>query len=412
MELGTKSTVILGINGVGKSSILRSLDLLYANIIGKLTKSSKLLAELQKDDIFCSKSKALISADFVFSTGESFSYHRSIGFVDGKKHSRNLNGLINMFEGSYVERIKEDAEGNIIIPSEKKNMPIFANYGVNRLVLDVRFKEVKNKKYEKLNAFDNAIEDKIDFVSLFDWFRIQEDLENQIKVHNNDMEFENRGLKAVRKAMVAMLDEFDGIRIDREAMAMIVEKDGVSLNLNQLSDGEKCTLALFGDIARRLAIANPVLDDPLQGSGVVLIDELDLHMHTQWQRKILDVLTNTFPNIQFIVTTHSPQILGEVNENYNIFLMKKENNTVCMEKISSLYGWDSNVILEEIMGTSSLSEEVKGMVKEMYRALDLKEYDRAEAYADMVDRITKGRNDSVAGARVRIARGRRNEKNK
>lgn len=83
-----------------------------------------------------------------------------------------------------------------------------------------------------------------------------------------------------------------------------------NLDVLQLSDGEKCTLALFGDIARRLAIANPSLDDPLQGDGVVLIDELELHMHTSWQRKVISMLKKTFPNIQFIITTHSPQILG------------------------------------------------------------------------------------------------------
>ena len=70
-----------------------------------------------------------------------------------------------------------------------------------------------------------------------------------------------------------------------------------NLDVLQLSDGEKCTLALFGDIARRLAIANPSLDDPLQGDGVVLIDELELHMHTSWQRKVISMLKKTFPNI-------------------------------------------------------------------------------------------------------------------
>ena len=93
-----------------------------------------------------------------------------------------------------------------------------------------------------------------------------------------------------------------------------------NLDVLQLSDGEKCTLALFGDIARRLAIANPSLDDPLQGDGVVLIDELELHMHTSWQRKVISMLKKTFPNIQFIITTHSPQILGEVDHDLMFML--------------------------------------------------------------------------------------------
>ena len=204
-------------------------------------------------------------------------------------------------------------------------MPVFVNYGVNRLVADIPLEAAKQKAFEKLNAFDKAIESKIDFRALFEWFRLQEDLENQQKVRSEKgMEYENRELKAVRTAMTAMLEGFDHIRIERQPLTMMVEKEGVSLNINQLSDGEKCTIALFGDLARRLAIANPALESPLDGTGVVLIDELELHMHTQWQRKILRVLKETFPNIQFLVTTHSPQVLGETGEDYNIITLKKE----------------------------------------------------------------------------------------
>ena len=101
-----------------------------------------------------------------------------------------------------------------------------------------------------------------------------------------------------------------------------------NLDVLQLSDGEKCTLALFGDIARRLAIANPSLDDPLQGDGVVLIDELELHMHTSWQRKVISMLKKTFPNIQFIITTHSPQILGEVDHDFNVYALSRNGSDI------------------------------------------------------------------------------------
>lgn len=69
-----------------------------------------------------------------------------------------------------------------------------------------------------------------------------------------------------------------------------------------MSDGEKCTMALLGDLARRLTLANPTLENPLLGKGIVLIDEIELHMHPSWQRKILSTLKNTFPNVQFMET--------------------------------------------------------------------------------------------------------------
>ncbi len=70
------------------------------------------------------------------------------------------------------------------------------------------------------------------------------------------------------------------------------------------------------------------MQDPLEGQGVVLIDEFELHMHVSWQRKIINVLKRTFPNIQFVITTHSPQVLGEVTADYNVFMLEREREEI------------------------------------------------------------------------------------
>lgn len=88
-----------------------------------------------------------------------------------------------------------------------------------------------------------------------------------------------------------------------------MSKGSARLSISQLSDGERSFLAILGDMVRRLALANPDLDDPLQGYGIVLIDELELHLHPTWQRRIVANLRDTFPNIQFIGTTHSPFVI-------------------------------------------------------------------------------------------------------
>ena len=242
------------------------------------------------------------------------------------------------------------------------------------------------------------------------WFRNQEDIENQEKVRKNKI-YEDRSLLAVKKAMLAMLDGFDDIHIDRKPLAMKVKKDGQYLKINQLSDGEKCTIALFGDLARRMTLANPALPNPLEGQGVVLIDELDLHMHTLWQRKVMQVLRKTFPNIQFIITTHSPQILGELDESFNLFYMLRKDEKIVLQQYSSFIGWDANVILEEVMKTSSVNVEIKCLVEQMYDYISNRKYDQAEKIADKLDEISNGYVDGVAKARILISRGKRNEKN-
>jgi predicted ATP-binding protein involved in virulence len=96
---------------------------------------------------------------------------------------------------------------------------------------------------------------------------------------------------------------------------------------------------MVGDLARRLAIANPGLKNPLYGFGVVLIDEIELHLHPKWQREIIPALTRTFPHCQFIVTTHSPQVVGEIKPQ-GIYILEKTENGIIVQRPQSSYGRD------------------------------------------------------------------------
>ena len=127
---------------------------------------------------------------------------------------------------------------------------------------------------------------------------------------------------------------------------MVVKKSEQTLYFDQLSDGEKCLLAMTGDIARRLAMANPYADNPLQGGGVVLIDEIELHLHPGWQRRVVPALERTFPNVQFILTTHSPQVLSSVAREQIVLL----SGFQAVSRLPYTEGRDSNAILSELMG--------------------------------------------------------------
>lgn len=206
-----------------------------------------------------------------------------------KKRTHNivaLKQIADIFRNTYVHN--------------EVGMPIFVNYGVNRTVMDIPLRIRNTHIFDKESAFEKAIESKIDFRTFFEWFRYEEDLENQIRVRENP-QYTDIALKSVKNAVYAMLEGVSNLRIERNPLAMKIDKNNLSLQVDQLSDGEKCTLALFGDLARRLALANPVSDNPLLGTGVVLIDEIELHMHPSWQRKILPALKKCFPNIQFIL---------------------------------------------------------------------------------------------------------------
>ena len=135
-----------------------------------------------------------------------------------------------------------------------------------------------------------------------------------------------------------------------------------------------------------------------------MIDELELHMHPTWQRKILGVLKTTFPNLQFIVTTHSPIILSEADENYNLFFMQRDGNDIEVSPITQLNGYDANAVLEQFMGTSSINPETEKFIDSIYELIEQGEYSSAEEKIKELSKITSDNHQDVIMARMELKR--------
>ena len=408
LNLQGKSTVLFGINGVGKSSILAAVNLLYENIINRLVKQRfKQSIKMEISDIKYGKASTQIRADFRFDDEEKIYSYSRYYYRKGHKInlSKELSYLVSHYEEKYIVEDYIDSENNIVISEEIKNMPIFVNYGVNRLVLKTPLRIRKTEDFGQLAAFEKAIENQIAFSKLFEWFLEQELYE--IHMQKQEPAYRDVQLNSVKRAMLAMLDGYKDIHITARPYSMKVYKGEEILDILQLSDGEKCTLALFGDLARRLAIANPALENPLEGTGVVLIDEIELHMHTSWQRKVIEVLKKTFPNVQFIITTHSPQVLGEIDDNFNVFALSRKENEIICETFTNYYGLDSNTVLEEALNTDSVSRKIKQMVRQMYDAIEVREYNRAEEILQEIEELTSNRNVDTVRGRILLRRGKK-----
>lgn len=396
IELQGKSTVIFGVNGTGKSSILRTISLLYANIINKIVNRKELRQSyaIQLEDIKFGKTRTEIEALFQIEM-DRIGYHCGMVRNSGKKYHN----------GDALKKIAEIFQEKYISDEEQKDIPIFVNYGTNRLVLDIPLRIRTHHMFDIYSAFEKSIENKIDFRTFFEWYRNQEDYENECKIETGDLTYSDQALKSVRRAILSMLDECSNLRVVRKPrLEMKIDKGDISLNVSQMSDGEKCTLALFGDLARRLTMANPMKENPLLGEGVVLIDEIELHMHPSWQRKVLFKLRETFPNIQFIITTHSPLILGEVDDRYNIFFTNKENDNIEIMKVPPLNGYDANALLEQFMGTKSLNMETEKFIHSIYINIENKEYDTAEEKIAKLIKLTDENHPDVIMARMELKR--------
>jgi len=359
----TEPTVFLGINGVGKSSILDCLAILISELQHWIFQYKKSPDSFYREqDIMKKRNKTrnvlTLQWDSLegewFSTGEPGEHKtlRTNSYLEG-----NLGVVIKDFRNQFVDNFDASA-----------NLPLAIYYPVNRAVLDVPLEIPEEHLFKQIDAYDQALTGvQIGFGSFFQWFRAIEDLENEERRDNSD--YRNLQLEAVRQAIYSLLPGFSNLRIRRSPLRMTVTKQGQELIINQLSDGEKGLLAMVGDLARRLAIANPSLPDPLQGSGVVLIDEIELHLHPKWQREIIPALTRTFPNCQFIVTTHSPQVISDVKPD-SIYILEATPEGIVAKRPDSSFGRDSNYILEVLMGTAARKEEIKDELLELFRLID------------------------------------------
>jgi predicted ATP-binding protein involved in virulence len=158
-------------------------------------------------------------------------------------------------------------------------------------------------------------------------------------------------------------------------------------------------LTLIGDIVRRVVKLNLDLGEKalLETPGVVLIDELDLHLHPKWQRRVIKDLKKTFPRVQFIATTHSPQLIGEaLPEEIRIL----ENGGVFKPERS--FGLDSSEILEEVMKSNRRDIEVDGLLKRLSELIDQEDMDRAREVLSQVEERLGANDPEVTGANTMI----------
>ncbi|WP_336347419.1 AAA family ATPase [Pseudomonas monsensis] len=135
--------------------------------------------------------------------------------------------------------------------------------------------------------------------------------------------------------------------------------DGVyPLRIEQLSDGYRIALVMVMDIAARMAEANPDLKDPLVSTGIVMIDEVELHLHPGWQQTILPDLRRVFQNIQFIVSSHSPHVISTVRPD-QLRVIDWEGADACLVPVAFSEGADNSYVLDKILGVNTRPDSLE-----------------------------------------------------
>ena len=216
---------------------------------------------------------------------------------------------------------------------------------------DARVSRRNSRRYA---ALEGALAPRANFREFFKWFYAMENEELREKNERRDLDYRLPELKAVRDAIRSMVDGvFDPrIRLRPLRFAVSVESEAgkpEELALDQLSGGYRIVLALAADLARRMAQGNPHREDPLESEAVVLVDEVDLHLHPRWQQRVLDDLRRTFPNTQFIVSTHSPQVLTTVPPEQIVELRREKGRIVAGRPSAPTFGAEAGDVLFTVM---------------------------------------------------------------
>ena len=358
LEFPERINVLVGVNGVGKSAVLDCTAIMLSRLIGRIRSTAGTGRFFSDSDISNGASETRNEIEICFQ-GESVRW--TVFKSRRGRRRQKITKLDKLRE--HVEMFHSQLEED-----SRTCLPLAVYYPVHRAVLDIPLRIRKRHPFDRLAAYDQALSGEwSSFRIFFEWFREREDLENERRLAKP--RFRDPQLEAVRTAIERFLPGFRRLKIRRSPLRMVVKKDGENLVVNQLSDGEKCTLAMAGDLARRMAIANPFMGDPLKSEGIVLIDEVDLHLHPGWQRRVTTALTRTFPNCQFLLSTHSPQILGHLDRE-SIWILQRTPSGVGAERPDDAYGQTTNRILEDIMDVPDRPPEIKDGLTKLFLAIE------------------------------------------
>ena len=378
--------LVVGVNGVGKTTVLDSLVVCLSAVVRKINKLQGGAASLNMDDIRMGADALDVECE-IEGDGENASYGYAV--------HKNRESTVPREEKSGIPREevhdthdKTEFVGRLPLATEFKpgDRPLAIFFSTNRAAPTGLAPSQSAASGGIPAAFAGALSKRrgLHLMEFKDWMRVQESL-------RSEQPKAVRALDALRAAITRFLPEYQNFRLggaNTNGSFLQIDRGAATLPIELLSDGERGVLGLMLDLTRRLALANPELDDPAaEAEAVVLIDEIELHLHPAWQRRIVKNLTETFPKCQFIATTHSPQVIGEVKHDRITIIADGE---VYSPPYS--YGVDSSRILDEIMDTGSRTESVKNLLAKISRAVGDDRHDEARSLlSELTDRL--GDND-------------------
>lgn len=404
IEFHEKMTVLVGANGAGKTTILEAVAVAVGTLLYSFDgiKSGKIERSDAYNKYYPMGSVIDVQAQFPVVVSAE-------GSIDGKSISwsralNSENGKTTIVNAKEISAISEEYHQRLMKGDTSLIIPVVAYYGTGRM-WDYH-REKKNdtfKKNTRTNGYIDCLDGTANIKLMMNWFK-------KMAWSDGQSDKPSPEYMAVRGAMeqcFALMTGIEDVKVqfnpdtsEIDMMYTDAHSGKIKIPLNQLSDGYKGTISLIADIAYRMAVLNPQLSENVlkETSGIVLLDEVDLHLHPAWQQRVIGDLTSIFPKVQFIVSTHAPAVINSVKSENLIIL---QDNQV-MGVNSQVYGKDVKSVLNEIMGVTERPPEVSKLFDKFYSQLKEKEFDMAEQTLDQIDELRDYHDQEVVGCRVKL----------
>jgi len=377
-------TLLVGNNGTGKTTILDALAIAiggFLNGFGDLERNDKRTIhtnEVRREQIELGNAinvEAQYPVKITCETNIDETLYKWTRFRENKGNAKFADADAMR---AYVRKIQKEVasptkSGSVILP-------VFAYHGTGRLWAKTNITKAFEGGTSRYLGYKNCLNPKSNENLFTAWFR-----------ETRRMEIDE-GIKSVELSAVSRaIEKFLGggntkFRYNLKAKEIQVTLDnGKLLPFHMLSDGYRNAIGMVADTAFRMVVLNPQLQDEAirKTPGVILIDEIELHLHPEWQMTIVDSFKNTFPKAQIIATTHAPIVISTCKEDE---IVKLEDQGI--EYVSNTYGWLAEDVIKTVMGLdSSRHPQIEAKINE-YRDLYYKKLSD-EATEDDLDKMNK-----------------------
>ncbi len=312
--------------------------------------------------------------------GQDFTWSRELSSENG--HTRTV-GAKKLIE------VANETDRKVRV-NESVTLPMICGFGVERLWFESAHRKTEKKKSSqdlpsRFDGYRDCTSFEIQETELLDWIRKQQSVGYARKAGTI-------ALEVMKQAIASCVEFASDFYYDEEIPDLILVTEQTDFQMyRNLSEGQCILLTQIGDLARRAIILNPHLGrDVLQQTpGIVMIDELDLHLHPKWQRRIIEDLRRIFPKIQFIVTTHSPFLIQSLRSGEELVMLDGQPTATLGNKpIEEIASGIMGVSHPEVSARYESMKETARTFLEMLEAAPTAPKDKLEEYKEKLAEST------------------------